>query len=201
MGALGATMMGQDAPPTGALSELFNSEFGINEYKKVLDEYLPTVDDGDFWTQGVPNGIGSALAFFGGGYAMKLTGVSASVASGLIGALSQGNQQFEDAVRGGATPMEAFVNLLSGYGFGSTEGMMGLGTLIENVGKRLGRNIFKEIIGGMAEESFQEGFQQLGQNLTAKETFDMSRDLLDGVGQSMGVLSYRWFVYCWLWLL
>lgn len=157
----------------------------------LLDSYLPTKDDGAFYSD-LASGIGSGLFFLAGGVTgVGLLGKGGKIATRIIpsmlGAGTMSQQMYEDAVNSGASEEDAIINYLSGGLLGATEGILGIGGLMSKVGKRTGKSIIRDIMEGAGEEWFQETFQTLGQNLTVQETYDLSRDIMDGVGRSGAV--------------
>jgi predicted GNAT family acetyltransferase len=158
----------------------------VSQFDVMLDEALPTKDPQEFYSA-LGSGIGSGLFFMAGGLAGRGLGLSAGLVSSVLGAGTMSQQMFEEAIQSGATEEEAFINFLAGAGLGATEGLLGVGKLLDNVGKRTGRSFIRQVMTGGTEETFQEGVQTLGQNLTAQETFDLSRNLTEGLGTSMGV--------------
>lgn len=158
----------------------------ISQFDVMLDEALPTKDPQAFYSA-LGSGIGSGLFFMGGGMAARGLGLSASLMSSVLGAGTMSQQMFEEAIQGGATEEEAFINFLGGAGLGATEGLLGVGRILDKIGKRTGQSFFRQVSTGQIEETFQESVQNLGQNFTAQETFDLSRSLTEGLGTSAAV--------------
>jgi predicted GNAT family acetyltransferase len=177
----------QEFEPIGThqLGRGMNQEV-LSKFDVMLDEALPIKDHDEFYSA-LGSGIGSGLFFMAGGLAGRGLGLSASAISSLLGAGTMSQQMFEEAIESGASEEDAFVNFLSGGALGATEGLLGVGRILDNIGKRTGQSFIRQVFTGGIEESFQEGVQNLGQNLTAKETFDLSRSLLEGMGTSLGV--------------
>jgi predicted GNAT family acetyltransferase len=170
-------------------SQVFNERV-LGHVDKMLEEYLPTKDDGAFYSD-LGSGIGSGLFFMAGsllgGGLLGVSGKGLSGIASLIGAGTESQSLYEEAVRSGGSDSDILISYLSGGGLGATEGVLGIGKLLSQVGKRAGKNIIKRILIGAVEEGFQETVQTLGRNLVASETFDLSRDLMDGVGRSGAV--------------
>jgi len=168
----------------GQLSGQLNK--GLEPFEKMLQEYLPTQDD-SFWTNSLPSGIGSGLFFMAGGLGGRGLGMSAKLTSSLLGAGTQSGTMFNDAIQSGASEKDALINFFAGAGIGTSEGLMGIGGILDNIGKRTGKSLIRQIFTGAGEEWLQETSQQLATNLTVQETYDMSRDLMDGVVESGAV--------------
>lgn len=168
----------------GQLSSALNKK--LEPFEKILEEYLPTQDD-SFWTNSLPSGIGSGLFFIAGGLGGRGLGMSAKLTSSLLGAGTQSGNMFNDAIQSGASEKDALINFFAGTAIGSSEGLMGIGSILDNVGKRVGQSFIRRFFTGAIEETFQETMQQLSTNLTVQETYDMSRNLMDGVVESGAV--------------
>lgn len=172
----------------GYIGEDFSKNTGLNDVRNWIEETLPTVDTDSFWDNTVPYGLGSALWFLMGGVAgsgAKLGTTGSKVLSGLLGAGSQSQQMYEEARMNGATDEEAMINFLAGTGIGASEGVLGLGRIYSQMGKKFGGSIMRAMAEGGVEEAFQELSQNIAQNFTVQQTFDASVNLLDGAGESV----------------
>ena len=167
-------------------SQVFNEQV-LGHVDKMLEEYLPTKDDGAFYSD-LGSGIGSGLFFMAGsllgGGLLGVSGKGLSGIASLMGAGTESQSLYEEAVRSGGSDSDILTSYLAGGGLGATEGILGIGAILSKVGKRTGQNFIRRIMTGAVEEGFQETFQTFGSNLTASETFDLSRDLMQGVGRS-----------------
>ena len=170
----------------GDFSNALNKSLGVRTIETALEKYLPTQDD-SFWTNSLPNGLGSVLFFLAGGLAGKGIGMSHKLTSALLGAGTQSGAMFDDTIRAGGTELDAIINFFAGGAIGASEGFMGIGTTLDKIGKLTGRSLIRQILQGGTEEAFQEVSQQLASNLTVQQTYDMSRDLMDGVMESGAV--------------
>jgi hypothetical protein len=154
------------------------------EFSDMLDSYLPTQDDDSFWKTKFASGVGSVLFFLAGGVGGRLGNISAKITSSLLGAGTMSQQMYEEAIQGGATEEEALVNYLAGGVLGSSEGLLGVGRFLDQIGKRSGKSLIKQFMTGGLEEFSQELPQTIGNNATVQQTYDLSRDLLEGAEDS-----------------
>ncbi|WP_298505155.1 LPD38 domain-containing protein [uncultured Sphaerochaeta sp.] len=126
----------------------------------------------DFLRSTLPAAAGSMAGFIvaSGG---KPVGV------GAIGAMSNANTMYEEAVQAGAGYDRVFQTALIGAGVGMTEAIpferffAGL----SSAGKK---TFLGTILKQGAEEGFQESFAAAMNNLTAQQMYDASREIIDG---------------------
>jgi len=136
---------------------------------------------------------------------LGLTGATAaaSLATGALGTLQQGQQGYEEAKQYGADEGTARLSALINAPLGATEAIPFASQGVKLAGKFAGglsggalRSVFKTfgkdgILQGVAktaaEESLQEGFQQLGGNIIAQNLYDPNRGTLEGVGTAMAL--------------
>ena len=170
-------------------AQVFNEQV-LGHVDKMLEEYLPTKDDGAFYSD-LASGVGSGLFFMAGslmgGGLLGVSGKGMSGIASLLGAGTESQSFYEEAVRSGASDEHILISYLAGGGLGATEGVLGIGKILSQVGKRVGKRFVRQVLTGAIEEGFQETFQTLGRNFVASETFDLSRDLMEGVGRSGAV--------------
>lgn len=136
----------------------------------------------EFWSNKVPEGVGSMLFFMAGGAATK----SAFVTPMVLGAMSQGANGFNDAVAHGATEDEALKAFVLNTGLGTSE-VIPIGKMLTRLNKATGGGIFKAIKNAGAEgleEALQEFLQTGISNQIAKELYDENRQFLDGAIES-----------------
>lgn len=180
---LGMSAIGEEYN-MGENSEDISNALGFPEARQWVDETLPTIDTDSFWGNTVPYGISSVAFFLTGGLmssGMKLGTTGSKVLISLLGAGSQSQSMYEQAIEGGATEEEALTNLFAGAGIGASESVLGLGRALTQLGKNIGKPVMRAIAEGGVEEFFQETVQTGLENFTVQQTYDFSRSLEDGV--------------------
>ena len=137
------------------------------------------------------------------GFGLTGATAAASLATGALGTLQQGQQGYEEAKQYGADEGTARLSALINAPLGATEAIPFASQGVKLAGKFAGglsggalRSVFKTfgkdgILQGVAktaaEESLQEGFQQLGGNIIAQNLYDPNRGTLEGVGTAMAL--------------
>lgn len=171
----------------GYLGEEVSKKAGLDDARQWIEQTLPTINTDSFWSDTVPYGLGSVLWFMMGGMAgqtAKLGSTGSKVLSSLLGAGSQAQQMYEEARMNGASDYDAMINMFMGTGIGASEGVLGLGRIYSQMGKQLGKPIFRMMAEGGVEEFFQETTQNIATNWTVQQTYDASQTLLEGVGEA-----------------
>ena len=135
------------------------------------------------------NGLGTMLPLVGTGTIAQLVGmgpVGIAILTGISGAGMEAGAMYEEAVQQGATEDQAITSYLMGLGLGATEAVpivhfmrgarFGFGV------SRIGQRIDAGLRGGL-EESAQETFQSIGENITASTIagYDPDRSVGEGV--------------------
>jgi hypothetical protein len=138
----------------------------------------PDFED-EFVTTTLTEGAGSLVGFFASGAA----GPGGPL---LLGSISGGAEQFQDAKRHGASEEDAFEAFVKTLPIGATEAIP--------VGRALGRinrvfkgelvpTLTKKVFQGGLEEAIQETAQTFLTNAVAKDVFDAERELFQGAGE------------------
>lgn len=139
----------------------------------------------DFWLSDVPQGAGSMVPMVAAGLMTGGTGAGA-MAAGTVGALGMGGTMYDDAIRHGATEETATLVSLIGMGIGTTEAIPLAGPLARIFGRSAATGaakkgfgkLMKEIATDATKEGAQEAFSGVLQNLTAKELYDSTREIV-----------------------
>lgn len=141
-----------------------------------------------FWATSVPRGIGSSLAFLGGGAVGAAARVPAWLTIGGLGSLVSGQDFYNEAKQFGADDRTAHLASIIGNIVGTTEAMP-LAGIIRRLDRLTGNTFSRAMIDAGTEtlqEALQEGVQQLAQNWTAKKLYDEDRDLFEQVSTGAG---------------
>lgn len=162
---------------------------------------------GDFWLQQFPEGLGSTAGFLATGVVGRVLGMPAAATVAASGASTGATNQFEDALRNGASFEDAETAAGLGALIGTSEAApiaAVLGRLDRGTGGAVRRLFTRQgmkklgiatLIGG-GEELIQEVFQAVADNLVASEIvgYDEDRKVFEGaeegakVGFTVGAL-------------
>lgn len=188
----------QEAIESGPLWQLADmAGKAVDEIAPQNEEFQDEIITG--WTPRVLGELGalfSAGALAGSGkFAMKSLSRKAQqrLASGAVGASSQGVAAYERAKAEGASDQEAYQNFLANTAIGSLEGLP-----VARAFKRFDEFVEGGVKSGLAEtgvntvkgffeESVQEGLAQTMQNLATDQIYDETQELFEDVGTSMAV--------------
>lgn len=169
-------------------------EFGITKTNPAKQE--------EFWSTAVPSGLGSVAAIAMSGLGKAASSIPAQMMAResyltvtknalktlaspqmVTGGTMMGVQEFEQARKAGLPEDEAFKVFLQNFVIGTTDALP-IGRAFERLNKLTNNgvaNILKNGAVGGAEEMIQESVQNFLTNLTAKDYYDKSRDLFDGM--------------------
>lgn len=145
--------------------------------------------EGSFMASRLPEGVGSAVGFMGGGLAGAALRVPRWLSIAGLGSLAGTSELYQDAKASGAD--EDTARLASSIG-----GVVGLSEAIplSRMMRRLdgitGGTFSKAVLEAgkdTLEEAIQEGVQQLAGNLTAQQLYDADRELFNDVATNTGV--------------
>lgn len=132
----------------------------------------------DFVTQ-LSQGTGSMLGFMVAGFAGATAGVPVGLSTAVLGAATQGDQQFQDAERFNATGLQKYMALMLGAGLGTTEAIP-LDRMFMRADAATGglvRRMLSSSLAGSMQEFTQEFGQAVGQDVVAKWLYDEKRKL------------------------
>lgn len=133
---------------------------------------------GEGFVSDVTRGLGSSIPFFIAGTG----GAAGKVGVGVMGALSNAGQVYDEAVKAGKTPDEAMLISFAAMPAGASE-MWGIGGTLDRMGRRAAINQFiRSILREGGEEATQEAVQGVVNNLVAKGLYDPDRDVFQNVG-------------------
>jgi len=166
-------------------------KFGTDIEQKTA-EYFPINPryDDEFWTSTVPQGAGSAVGFVGTGLAGRAVRLPAAATMAGAGASLGGVNQFEEAIRHGASIEDAYDAAGLGAVVGTSEAIP-ISSLLNRLDKATGGGVKRVIIDAAkqgTEEAIQEAFQSVSDNLIASDLvgYDPSRGLFTGTAESAG---------------
>jgi hypothetical protein len=155
--------------------------------------------EGEFWTDKVPQGIGSMATFAGVGLAGRAIGVNPLLTTAAAGATANATGQFQDALENGASIETALKAATEGRQIGALEALP-ISRALDRLDKTTGggvRKILAETLKGATEEAIQETVNAILNNLSAQGLYDPERDLLEGAadgaavgGVTGGILSF-----------
>lgn len=140
----------------------------------------------NFLLNTVPQALGSSLVFLGAGAAGAAAGAGMAATAGTAGALVGASSLYEKGKD--ATPEQKRLGLVIGAALGSTEALP-IAHLFKQLNTATGGTLSNALKIGTVqaiEEALQEGFQQIGENLTVKHIYGQAQSMLDGVKEGMG---------------
>jgi hypothetical protein len=149
--------------------------------------------------QVLSRGAGNMIGFYGtAGMGALLKGGTTGMflLTSALGAGVGGSHQFEDATKArergeDVSELERLLSFMSGAALGATEAIPIMRSFAGGRGGFVGAMVRGAETS--AEEAFQEGFQQIGQNLTAQQLYDPKRKISEGVGEGVmagGILGF-----------
>jgi len=152
----------------------------VDTVSATLDKMLPgdKTRSRDFIHQ-LAAGGGSMAAFLVGGYAAQALGIGATVATAGLGAMSQGDQQFQDAEQHGARGLQKYLALIAGSGLGLTEAIP-IDRMFHSAEVATGglvSRLLQTTAAGAVPEFLQEFGQQVGSDVVAKWLYDSKREI------------------------
>lgn len=164
----------------GAIEEFFKTIAPTNE------EY-----QGEFWASKVPSAMGSAVGFMLGGGMARLAGIPMGPSIAMLGVASQEVDQFEDAVKNGASLLDALNSAGWGAALGTTEALP-IVHLLDRLDKGTGgsfKTALVQVLKQGIEEAVQSGGQKIGSNVVANRIvgYDPGRDSLTGAADDATV--------------
>jgi hypothetical protein len=170
---------------------LYKTGVGISKHLEEASKINPNVRD----MLGVQmfQGFGSTAGFIAGAFLTKGANLPPSVSVALLGGMTQAGQEFENAYNVSGSEKKALQSGIIGILLGATEAAP-IARFLDRLG-RFAKTPIKQIILESFKQGFEEGaqemFQQFGKNLTAKQLYDASRDLKEGVleGGEVGFLT------------
>lgn len=134
----------------------------------------------NFLERVLPQGAVSMMGFAKGGqFLVERLGFGRVPAVGGLGGIQSAAEMVGDALAKGASDRDVLINGLVGIGLGFTEAVPIAEWL---VARGHGFKLVKALAEG-SEEAVQEVIQQVGTSLTAQQTYDPSRNILEGVGE------------------
>lgn len=149
-------------------------------------------------------GLGNAAASYAvGGVSKAGTGVNlaSKVVNSLPLALFQSNlagaAAFDDAKQNGASDDIAFKNYLLNASVAAPLEALPVANALERLNNYTGGGIQKTLLNAginSVEEAITGGLQQTFSNVTARELYDRTRDIMDGVGESAAMEGGAGFV-------
>lgn len=137
---------------------------------------------------GLGQGVGSAAGFVLGGAGLKALGVSQRVASTLLGGFQQAETKYREAEALGMKGLDLAKNYAAGFVTGGTEGVMGVGAILDDLERATGGGLTRYlglILKEKGEEGFQEGVQTLMENLQDKHLLGKNVNFEDGLGHAI----------------
>lgn len=165
--------------------------YALAKFAKVIRDTVGEIAPQDprlaeeFWSNKVPNGIGSMFGFFGPSAALKSRYVVPLVLGGAVG----GAEGYKDAVQNGADEETAFLSYLLNTGVGFSE-IVPVGRMIDRLDKASGGKAKRVLIDAGVEgfeEFAQEFFQTSAGNTIAKALYDQNREIFEGSGEAGAV--------------
>lgn len=166
-------------------------QFGQNLAEGAREAYQPNPKyRGEFWADTIPNSAGQMIPTLAAG------AVAGPLVGGLQYGLSSGQQGAEESLQAGdeADADKAFLAYL-GMGAAS-EALLGAPAKVwqyVRAARRAGatgtpvrQTIKRLFLEAGLKEAGQESLEQIGQNVTAQQTFDPAREMLAGVLESAG---------------
>ena len=205
---------------TGAVEESDASKFtiykGAQEYKKLLDEVIPTDKDisSGFWGQ-TAKAIGEMvpiiLSGFTAGGAKTVAMAAAKKGTKLESVINYGKglvsrmatpqgaltisqvaaPSYEQAKNEGATENEALTYAIQNALVSYPIEMLPVDGLFKRLDKALvgnkGVEILKRAVIGGSEEAITEGIQNVYENVSANQIYGTTKEILDGVGDASAV--------------
>jgi hypothetical protein len=205
---------------TGAVEESDASKFtiykGAQEYKKLLDEVIPTDKDisSGFWGQ-TAKAIGEMvpiiLSGFTAGGAKTVAMAAAKKGTKLESVINYGKglvsrmatpqgaltisqvaaPSYEQAKNEGATENEALTYAIQNALVSYPIEMLPVDGLFKRLDKALvgnkGVEILKRAVIGGSEEAITEGIQNVYENVSANQIYGTTKEILDGVGNASAV--------------
>jgi len=161
-----------------------------NEAGEFLEELFPENPEfqDEVMTSMLPRMAGQLTSFVGGAAGISRLGVPSSLAASGIGSSVLGSEEYERAKEAGADDDEAFNAFLGGVAAGGLEGLP-VGRFfkrLDDFSNGFLRNRIGEVgartVNGVFEEAGQEAITQTLLNASAGQTYDKTRELLEGVG-------------------
>jgi hypothetical protein len=130
----------------------------------------------DFITQ-LSQGTGSMAGFLLAGYIGAAFGFPAKATTMVVGAATQGDQQFKDAEAHGAGAVTKYLSLIAGGAIGLTEAIPldRMFTRADNMTGGLVRRLLNHTAAGSIEEFAQEFGQAVGSDVVARLLYDEKR--------------------------
>jgi len=155
--------------------------------RKAAEDLFPTnpAYRDEFITTTLAKGAGSALGFITNHLLTKGLGMSSWMASALLGAGSQGAEEFNVAKEKGQSNDVALKAWSANLPIGALEAVP-LERAFNRINKVTGGKMTTWLINGAKgglEEGVQEAVQGFASNATAKELYDAERGLMDGVAE------------------
>jgi len=142
---------------------------------------------------------GNMLGFTFGGLGGKVLKMSPLLTTAALGSAVQGASEWDAAIQSGSTPEEAAKVFWLNSVIGTTEalpimgafrkldkytGGLATGALAKKLASSAGGRMTNEMVGGFVNEAAQESVTQLLSNTVAKNTYDVTRSIWDGVLES-----------------
>lgn len=145
--------------------------------------------DDSFWASKVPEGVGSALGFIGGGLAGRALRIPQWLGISGLGAAAGGSEFYHDAKASGADEGTAQLASVIGSVVGTSEALP-LSRIVRRLDGVTGGTFSRAVWEAgkdTLEEALQEGAQSLAQNLTAQQLYDKDRELFNSVAENAGI--------------
>ncbi|MCB0796784.1 MAG: hypothetical protein KDB85_04100 [Chitinophagales bacterium] len=164
-------------------SPLYIAGQSIQDWSKDTYRFKPKFAD-SFWMTTLPEGGGSLVGFAGVGAMARVMGVSPMVAASVFGSFVNMGQVYDDAIQHGATEQEALqATMTGGIAGGSVEGvemevLFNFLTKKIPAGQVLGTIMYRMAVSGVVE-GVQEGLTDVINNMTARQIYDFSRDIIN----------------------
>jgi len=160
-------------------------------------------EEQDMFAVKLAQGVGNMGGFMLGGLGGKVLKMSPLLTTAALGSAVQASSEYEAAVESGATPEQASKVFWLNSIIGTTEaipiagafrkldkysGGLATGALAKKLSSTVGGRIANETLQGFAQEAVQESTTQILSNTVAKNVYDVTRGIWDGVLES-GVIG------------
>lgn len=169
-----------------------NARAWVDTVDATLTKMLPgdKARSKDFVTQ-LSQGTGSMAGFLLAGYVGAAFGFPVKASTMIVGAATQGDQQFKDAEAFGASGVQKYMALIAGGALGLTEAIPidRMFTRADAMTGGLVRRMLSHTVAGSMEEFVQEFGQAAGQDVVARLLYDEKRKFDLGSYFKQGVVG------------
>jgi hypothetical protein len=173
----------------------------VDRVTKDLVGELSPEEQNNFSVQ-LASGFGQMATMMGGGIGAKALKMSPILTTAAIGAAQGASSEWENAIASGATPEQASKVFWINGVINSSDalpmvgvfrkldkytGGLATGALAKKLSTTIGGRVTNEMAQGFINEAVQESVQQILTNVTAQNTYDVTRDIWEGVGESFAI--------------